>query len=78
MAAAVGPSGPDASGRIVCGTPDPLTGLVPAAAVIAGCVPVDLFGGVGTITPDQAAYLTAAKAIGGSCGECHQTYRKKD
>jgi len=58
MAAAVGPSGPDASGRIVCGTPDPLTGIVPAAAVIAGCVPVDLFGGVGTITPEQAAYLT--------------------
>ena len=27
---------------------------------------------------DQAAYLTAAKAIGASCGECHQTYRKKD
>jgi len=40
----------------VCGTPDS-TGLVPAANILSGCVPVDLFGGPGTVTPDQAAYL---------------------
>ena len=27
---------------------------------------------------DTAAFMTAAKGIGASCGECHQTYRKKD
>lgn len=56
---ALGPSGPDASGRIVCGARDAATGIVPAANVIAGCVPVDLFGGVGTITPEQTDYLGA-------------------
>jgi outer membrane receptor protein involved in Fe transport len=58
MVRAVGPSGPDESGRIVCGTPDPATGLVPAQAVIPGCVPVDLFGGRGTITPAQLGWLS--------------------
>ncbi len=27
---------------------------------------------------DQATYLTHLKALGGVCGECHQTYRKPD
>ena len=50
---AIGPSGPDQAGKIVCGPADPLTGVVPAASIIAGCVPIDLFGGPGSITPDQ-------------------------
>jgi iron complex outermembrane receptor protein len=53
---AIGPSGLSASGDIVCGNPD-ATGTVPAGAIIAGCVPIDLFGGVGSITPRQVAYL---------------------
>jgi outer membrane receptor protein involved in Fe transport len=60
---AVGSSGPDATGRIVCGRRDPATGLVPAANVIPGCVPLNLFGGMGpdgagTITPEQLDYVT--------------------
>jgi iron complex outermembrane receptor protein len=55
---AIGPSGPDGSGRIVCGARD-TTGVVTATNVIAGCVPVDLFGGPGTITPEQLANLQA-------------------
>jgi outer membrane receptor protein involved in Fe transport len=55
---ALGPSGPDDSGRIVCGARDPATGRVPAANVIAGCVPLNLFGGVGTITQEQLDYLS--------------------
>lgn len=55
---ALGPSGPDDSGRIVCGTRDPATGRVPTANVIAGCVPLNLFGGVGTITQEQLEYLS--------------------
>jgi len=54
---AIGPSGPDDSGRIVCGPPDSATGIVPAANIIPGCVPVDLFGGPGSITPDQLQYI---------------------
>lgn len=59
---AVGPSGRDSAGHIVCGTPDPATGIVPAAGIIAGCIPLDLFGGQGadgrgTITPEQLAYV---------------------
>jgi iron complex outermembrane recepter protein len=53
---AIGASGPDANGTIVCGSPD-ASGVVPAANIAAGCVPVDLFGGPGTITPEQVAYL---------------------
>jgi iron complex outermembrane receptor protein len=60
---AVGPSGPDATGHIVCGTPDPETGTVPSANIIEGCVPLNLFGGLGpdgrgTITPDQLSYIS--------------------
>jgi outer membrane receptor protein involved in Fe transport len=54
---ALGPSGSDDSGRIVCGSPDPATGRVPAANIIPGCVPLDLFGGVGSITEEQLAYV---------------------
>ena len=45
---AVGPSFFDANGVAHCGTPD---------AVIAGCVPLNLFGGPGAITPDMVANL---------------------
>jgi iron complex outermembrane receptor protein len=31
--------------------------MVPAANVISGCVPVNLFGGPGSVTPDQVPYL---------------------
>jgi iron complex outermembrane recepter protein len=60
---AVGPSGPDAAGNIVCGTPDPVTHIVAPVDVIAGCVPLNLFGGQGvdgrgTITPNQIAYIS--------------------
>ncbi len=57
FAAALGPSGPDESGRIVCGERDPVTGLVPAANVIPGCVPLNIFDGAGTITQDQLDYV---------------------
>lgn len=54
---AVGPSGPDSTGRIVCGPPDAVTGVVPDAAIIAGCVPLDLFSGAGTITQEMLDYV---------------------
>ena len=53
---AIGPSGPDATGRIVCGVRD-ASGIVPAGNIVAGCVPVNLFGGAGSIARDQADYL---------------------
>jgi iron complex outermembrane receptor protein len=53
---AIGPSGVDAAGQIVCGAPGP-DGVVPAASILPGCVPVDLFHGPGSITPDQVSYL---------------------
>src|SRR4029079_4464325 len=45
---AVGPSFFDANGVAHCGTPD---------ALIAGCVPLNLFGGPDAITPDMVANL---------------------
>jgi len=57
LESAVGPSGLDDAGRIVCGSPDPATSRVPAASVIPGCVPLNLFGGAGSITDEQLAYL---------------------
>lgn len=59
----LGPSGLDASGQLVCGPPDPATGLVDPAAVIPGCVPLNVFSGqgrsgTGTITPDQVEYVS--------------------
>ena len=41
LASALGPSGLDDSGRIVCGSPDPATGRVPAASIIPDCVPLN-------------------------------------
>jgi len=57
MVSALGPSGLDDSGRIVCGSSDPATGRVPAASIIPDCVPLNLFGGVGSITQEQLAYV---------------------
>lgn len=54
---ALGPSGRDGSGRIVCGPPDPVTGIVPDPAIIEGCVPLDLFSGPGTITEEMLGYV---------------------
>ena len=48
VALAVGPSFFDASGVARCGTPD---------AIIAGCVPLNLFGGPDAITPAMVANL---------------------
>jgi len=60
---AVGPSGRNSAGDVVCGVPDPATGIVPLSRIIPGCVPLDLFGGTGpdghgTITPRQLAYIS--------------------
>jgi outer membrane receptor protein involved in Fe transport len=57
LADALGPSGLDDSGRIVCGSPDPETGRVPAADINPGCVPLDAFGAAGSITQEQLAYV---------------------
>lgn len=45
---ALGPSFLDASGNAVCGTPE---------APIEGCVPLNVFGGAGSITPEMLAYV---------------------
>ncbi|MCG8465367.1 MAG: TonB-dependent receptor [Xanthomonadales bacterium] len=50
LANALGPSFFDDAGVARCGTPD---------QVIDGCVPLNLFGGAGTITQDQLDYVTA-------------------
>ena len=60
---AVGPSGRGASGNVVCGVPNASTGVVAAADIVAGCVPLNLFGGLGpdgrrTITPAQLTYIS--------------------
>jgi iron complex outermembrane recepter protein len=60
LTSGLGPSGRDASGRIVCGAPDPVTGIVPASAVIDGCVPINLFGGAGSITQEQVEFMAGA------------------
>jgi outer membrane receptor protein involved in Fe transport len=46
---AIGPSFQDADGNIVCGTPD---------NPISGCVPLNLFGGFGTITQEMLDYVS--------------------
>jgi iron complex outermembrane receptor protein len=56
LVGALGPSGLNAQGQVVCGTPD-ASGIVSSASTIAGCVPVDIFGGVGSLTPQQITYL---------------------
>lgn len=48
---ALGPSFMDGEGNIVCGTP---------GNVVAGCVPLNLFGGAGTITPEMLNYVSVA------------------
>jgi outer membrane receptor protein involved in Fe transport len=53
---AVGPSFRDSTGVARCGTP---------GAPIAGCVPLDLFGGPGSITPDQVRGLTYTGTLRG-------------
>jgi len=55
---ALGPSGLDGAGHIVCGAPDPTTGTVPAADIIPDCVPLDLFGGAGSISADQLGFIS--------------------
>jgi iron complex outermembrane recepter protein len=49
IATAVGPSFRNAQGQILCGTP---------TAVIAGCVPLNLFGGPGSITQEMLDYIS--------------------
>ena len=56
LANAVGPSFRDANGVPRCGT---------AAAPIDGCVPLNLFGGDGSISPDQVAPLTFTGTLRG-------------
>jgi len=46
---AIGPSFFDGNGNAVCGTPD---------APIAGCVPLNLFGGFGTITQEMLDFVS--------------------
>jgi iron complex outermembrane receptor protein len=60
---ALGPSGLDDSGRIVCGSPDPATGRVPVENIIPDCVPLNLFGGAGSITEEQLAYVIPGALI---------------
>jgi iron complex outermembrane recepter protein len=60
---ALGPSGLDDNGQPVCGSPDAATGVVPAASVIGGCVPLNLFSGqgvdgAGTVDAGQLGYVT--------------------
>lgn len=49
LAAALGPSFTDAGGNARCGTPD--------APGDPACVPLDLFGGAGSITPEMLGYV---------------------
>lgn len=58
LGSALGPSGPDHSGRIVCGRPNPATGRVPPESIIPGCVPLNLFGGSGSITREQLDFVS--------------------
>jgi outer membrane receptor protein involved in Fe transport len=60
---ALGPSGLDDTGRVVCGSPDPAIGRVPAASIIHGCVPLNLFGAAGSITEEQLAYVIPGTMI---------------
>ncbi len=50
LANALGPSFFDSSGTAVCGTPD---------NIIVGCVPLNLFGGTGTVTQEMLNYISA-------------------
>jgi hypothetical protein len=68
---ALGPSGLDDSGRIVCGSPDPATGRVPVASIIPDCVPLNIFGGAGSITQEQLAYVMPRARINRGTNEQH-------
>jgi iron complex outermembrane receptor protein len=59
LSVAVGPSGPDASGVIRCGFPDPETGIV--TEPLPDCVPIDLFHGPGTLTQPMLDYVTTSR-----------------
>jgi outer membrane receptor protein involved in Fe transport len=72
LLSALGPSGLDDSGSIVCGSPDPETGRVSAEGIIAGCVPLNLFGGVGSITDEQLEYVIPGRMI--TRGQNEQRY----
>jgi outer membrane receptor protein involved in Fe transport len=60
---ALGPSGLDDSGRIVCGRPRRSTGRVPAARIIPDCVPLNIFGAAGSITEEQLAHVSPRALI---------------
>ena len=66
---ALGPSGPDEAGRLVCGTPDAATGRVPAGSIVPDCVPLNLFGGPGSITQDQIDYMSPRPLVGSGTNE---------
>ena len=51
---ALGPAGRDAAGNLVCGVPNG-AGLV--VSPIPNCVPLNVFGGAGTITPAMLNYI---------------------
>ncbi len=54
---ALGPSFRDSDGVVKCGTPDdPRTPGVDERNVIAGCVPLNLLGAPGAITPEMIGY----------------------
>ena len=55
---ALGASGPDDSGHIVCGERNPITGRVPPENIVPDCVPLNLFDGAGTITREQLNYIS--------------------
>jgi iron complex outermembrane receptor protein len=57
---ALGPSFQDGpNGPILCGTPDdPATPNVNERTVIDGCVPVNLLGAIGVITPEMLDYIS--------------------
>ena len=56
---ALGPVFKDSSGHLQCGTAtNPINNPNAAASASNSCVPLDLFGGAGSITPAMAAYTT--------------------
>jgi iron complex outermembrane receptor protein len=72
LVTALGPSGLDDSGHIVCGSRDPATGRVPTASVIPDCVPLDVFGGAGSVTEEQLAYVIPGTIV--NLGKNEQRY----
>ena len=66
---ALGPSGPDEAGHLVCGTPDAATGRVPASSIVPDCVPLNLFGGPGSITQDQVDHMSPRPLVNSGTNE---------